>query len=638
MKFPFRRRQENSNTPPPASESSETVEELIEKGNQLEDGGDGEAALKLYERAIAIAPESWRARLNAGNALRLLERFEEAVVQYRRSLELNPDFAGAHVNLGNALIETGDFASAAGSYRTAARLRPEWTEPWFGLGCALERVPSPDEAVEAYAKALALDPAHAKVAANLAGLLISRGDAREARSVVADSRLIHPENVPLLLAQAEIEKQLGECESAVATYRRALTIDPNDLAVRSSYLFALNFMDTVGADVLLAEHRKYGAMLAKRVEPVRLRTRTNSDRPLKIGYVSPDFRRHSVSCFIEPLLRHHDRSTVDVYCYYNHATRDEITLRFAGLADHWLDIAGVDDDAVAKRIADDGIDILVDLAGHTSSNRLGVFARKPAPIQFTWLGYLCTTGVEAIDFRLCDAHTDPPGRAEAWQTEKPLRMPNAQWCYQPQVSLPEPSALPRIANGYWTFGSFNQASKLNTQLLHTWARLLDAIPGSHVRFVGIAHALMEDKIRAIFAAQDIADDRLEIVARIPIDAYFAQYREIDIALDSLPYNGATTTCDALLMGVPVATLAGSRSIARGGVSLLSAVGLTDWIAGSADELVALAQTHTRDPERLAALRATLPDAMRSSALMDGPRFARDIEAVFRSVWKERSSV
>lgn len=638
MKFPFRRRQENSDTSSQPGESKETVDELIKKGNQLEDGGDAESALTNYEQALAIEPESWRAHLNAGNALRLLGRSEEAVVRYRRSLGLNPDFAGAHVNLGNVLISTSEFALATESYRTAVRLRSDWPEAWFGLGCALERVPLPDQAAEAYMKALELDPAHAKVAANLAGLLMSRGDAREARSIIAESLRLHPQNVPLLLVQADIEKQLGECDSAAAAYRSALDIDPDDLAVRSSYLFALNFLEDIGVDALLTEHRKYGAILARGVMPAARPSRKRSDRPLKIGYVSPDFRRHSVSCFIEPLLKHHDRSAVDVHCYYNHDTRDEITERFATLADHWLDIAGLDDADVAQRIAEDGIDILIDLAGHTSGNRLGVFARRPAPIQFSWLGYLCTTGVEAIDFRLCDPRTDPPGRSEAWQTEKPARLPNAQWCYQPQVSPPQPGPLPRVANGYWTFGSFNQASKLNTRLLNTWARLLDAIPDSHLRFVGITHSLMEEKIRTIFADRGISADRLEIVGRIPIDAYFSHYREIDIALDSLPYNGATTTCDALLMGVPVATVAGDRSIARGGVSLLSVVGLTEWIAASRDDFVEMMRTRTQDPEKMANLRATLPATMRASALMDGARFARDLEGVFQAAWNERASV
>lgn len=637
MKFPFRRRQENSGASSQPEESKETVDDLIEEGNQLEDDGNAESALAIYQQAIAIAPESSRAHLNAGNALRLLGRPEEAVVRYRRSLELNPDFAGAHLNLGNVLISTGELTLATESYRTAVGLRPDWPEAWFGLGCALERIPSPERAVEAYAKALEFDPAHAKAAANLAGLLSSLGDARKARAVVAESMRRHPDDIPLLLAQAEIEKQLGECEAAAAAYKRALDIEPDDFAVRSSYLFALNFLDDIAVDALLTEHRKYGAILARGIAPVTRPSRNNSGRRLKIGYVSPDFRRHSVSCFIEPVLKYHDRSAVDVHCYYNHDTRDEITERFETLADHWLDIAGLDDADVARRIAADGVDILIDLAGHTNGNRLGVFARRPAPIQFTWLGYLCTTGVEAIDFRLCDAQTDPPGRAEAWQTEKPVRLPNAQWCYQPQVSPPQPGALPRLANGYWRFGSFNQASKLNTRLLNTWARLLAAIPDSHLRFVGITHAVMEEKIRAIFAAQGVAGDRLEIVGRIPIDTYFSHYREIDIALDSLPYNGATTTCDALLMGVPVATVAGDRAIARGGVSLLGAVGLTDWIAESPDELIAMCRTHTQDPERIASLRATLPATMRASALMDGPRFARDLEAVFRSAWSEHAS-
>ncbi|HJT99084.1 MAG TPA: tetratricopeptide repeat protein [Rhodanobacteraceae bacterium] len=634
MRFLFGRRSASTDATPQPEPSDETPDALIAEGNRVEDAGDAAAALALYERAIAIAPDSWRAELNAGNALGLLGQATDAVARYRRSVGLNPDAAGAHLNLGNGLIAIGAFAEAATSYRAAARLRADWPEAWFGLGCALERIPAFDEAGEAYEKALVLDPTHAKAAANLAALRMRAGDARGARRIVESARKLRPLDVPLLIAQADIEKQLGECEAAADAYRAALAVTPDDLALRSSYLFTLNFCADIDAATLLAEHREYGRRLASGIARLPTPAHPTPHRRLRIGYVSPDFRRHSVSCFIEPVLRHHDRSVVEVYCYYNHDTRDDVTERLEQLADRWCDIVDFDDAAAARRIADDGIDILVDLAGHTTGGRLGVFAHKPAPVQVTWLGYLCTTGVSAIDYRLCDAHTDPARIAESWQTEKPLRLPNAQWCYQPQVPLPEPSALPRIANGFWTFGSFNQSSKLNTALIETWARLLGAIPGSRLRIVGVSHAPLEEKIRAIFAAGRIEADRLDVVGRVAIEDYFPQYRDVDIALDSLPYNGATTTCDALLMGIPVATVAGDRSIARGGVSLLRTVGLDAWIAESTDELTPIVQSQIHDVSRIAALRETLPATMRASALMDGQRFARNLEAAFRIAWND----
>jgi predicted O-linked N-acetylglucosamine transferase (SPINDLY family) len=258
-----------------------------------------------------------------------------------------------------------------------------------------------------------------------------------------------------------------------------------------------------------------------------------------------------------------------------------------------------------------------------------VFAAKTAPLQFTWLGYLCTTGLSTMDFRLCDAHTDPPEIAERWQVERPARLPDSQWCFNPQVALPDPSPLPMRKNGYWKFGSFNQESKLNTATLDAWAGALAAIPNSRLRIIGVTCDIVEERIRRSFDAAGIAADRVELVGRIPIEAYFAAYGDVDIALDSFPYNGATTTCDALVMGVPVATVAGERAIARGGVSLLSTLGMSEWIASSPAELPELLRRNTENPDALSALRGSLRERMRASALMDGPRFARNIEAIFR---------
>ncbi|MGH8172568.1 MAG: tetratricopeptide repeat protein [Rhodanobacteraceae bacterium] len=641
MKSFFSRRRSSSDNKETGSEDTSApvpVAELITQGNALEDAGDAAGALELYERAASADPQSWRAHLNAGNALRLLARSDDAANAYRRSIRIHPEFAGGHLNLGNVLIaDPSSISAAAESYRNATRLRPDWAEAWFGLGCALERVPDSNAAIAAYREALKHEPNHAKSCVNLAGLLRKAGESRAARMILAEILQRDPGYVPALLAQAELFKQSGDSESAVEAYRKVLDITPDDDAIASTYLFALNFVPGIRPETVLAEHRKFGDSITRRVATLPSRAPTRTHDRLRIGYVSPDFRRHSVSCFMEPLLRHHDRSNVEVHCYYNHAQRDDITERLIELSDHWHEIEELDDESVARNLRADEIDVLVDLAGHTTGNRLGIFARKPAPIQVTWLGYLCTTGLEAIDYRLCDGYTDPVGLSENWQVETPLRMPDSQWCYQPQVTLPTPSALPRLANGHWTFGSFNQSSKLNQQLLDDWAQLLRGIPDSRLRLVGIADDTLEERIRTTFAARDIAAERVEIVGRIPIESYFECYRDVDIALDSFPYNGATTTCDALLMGVPVASICGDRAITRGGLSLLSTVGLSDWVAQSSDDIVELLRGQTRDVQRIANLRADLPARMRASPLMDGPRFARNTESLFREAWQRQQT-
>jgi predicted O-linked N-acetylglucosamine transferase (SPINDLY family) len=639
MKFFFTRNKDAGKPPAPEPPPTADIDALITQGNRLEDSGRFEEALDVYERAVRLAPDNFQTHLNLGNAMLLLGRADQATDHYWRSISLKPDHAGTHLNLGNALIAEGAFADAADSYRQAAQLHPLWSEAWFGLGCALERVqPFPfDAVVEAYRETLRLEPAHGAAASNLAAVLRENGQTQAARTLLEEVLSRAPENIPALLAQASMDRELGDPEAAVAVLRRLLALSPENPSANDGYLFALNLIPNIGSDAILTEHSRYGEWLVRNVQPSAPRVARGADRRLKIGYVSPDFRRHPVSCFVEPLLRHHDRSAFEIYCYYNYAVSDEITHRFVDLSDQWRDIANMPDDAVARGIAADGIDILVDLAGHTAGNRFGVFARKPAPIQCTWLGYLCTTGLTTIDYRLCDAHTDPAPQAEAWQVEKPLRLPNSQWCYQPQVALPPPSPLPRLTKSYWTFGSLNQASKLNAASLQLWGKLLAAIPFSRLRFIGITDPLLVERIRASLANDGVTADRIDVLGRVPIESYFSCYRDIDIALDTFPYNGATTTCDAFLMGVPVATVAGNRAIARGGVSLLSTMGLQKWIAPSVDEFVSMLLEHTRDPARLAALRAELPARMHASPLMDGPTFTRNLEALYRNIWRQACS-
>jgi predicted O-linked N-acetylglucosamine transferase (SPINDLY family) len=341
-----------------------------------------------------------------------------------------------------------------------------------------------------------------------------------------------------------------------------------------------------------------------------------------------------MACFIEPVLRLHDRQQFEVHCFYNHPTGDELTRRLAARADHWHDIAELDDESVAQRIRDNGIDLLIDLSGHTVGNRMGVFARKPAPLQFTWLGYLCTTGLATMDYRICDAYTDPLGAPGGPEAEKLARLPHSQWCYQPQAELPLASTLPMLRNGFLTLGSFNHEIKLNEAVIRAWMELLQAVPASRLRIFGVTTDILERRIRDACRALDIAGERVEVCGRVEIERYFALYGEVDVALDTFPFNGGTTTCDALIMGVPTVAVAGARALARGGVSLLSNIGLTNWIADSPREIVDVVKAQIADPHALAQLRAELPARMRASPLMDAPRFTQDLEALYRSAWQQ----
>lgn len=622
-------------SPHQAPVDANTLDALIIQGNGCEDRGDYAEALEIYQRAVALSPDSVRAQLNLGNAHSKSGQLSHAIACYRRAVALRPDWLPPHLNLGALLLRTSDGAGAEASYRNAVRLAPDSAEAWIGLGCALD-----DQSADAEATlrmALALAPGHAGAASRLAQWLRAKGRAREALHELETALAGNPDDVLLLRTLGEVLAAIGDPATAYATYRKALQVSPQDWGTWDNVLWTMNFIPSANTDQILAEHRRFGEAMEQTVGAVVDAHPRRERQRLKVGYVSADFRGHPVSCFIEPLLRHHDHARFEVHCFYNYPGRDAITERLFALAKHWHDIAGVSDEDVARRIADNGIDILVDLGGHTLHNRLGVFARRPAPLQFTWLGYLCTTGLRAMDYRICDAHTDPPGQAEAWQVETPLRLPDSQWCYQPQVELPPPSPLPRMANGHWTFGSFNQESKLNESALFAWAGILLAVPGSRLRVMGVTCDLVEERIRSVFAGKGVVAERVEVVGRLPIEAYLAAYRDVDVALDTFPYNGATTTCDALLMGVPVATVAGSRAIARGGMSLLTTVGLTDWIAATPDALVDTVCRQLRDAQRLADLRRDLPARMRASPLMDGRRFTRDLEVLYLRAWEQQGT-
>lgn len=653
MKTWFSRITGKVGAPAAPAQSAAVIDEvaaLISQGQQREDAGEATEALALYRLALALAPQSVSGLINQGNALQLLDDHVAAIASYRQALAYEPASASAWLNLGNALLNAPKpdqdtrkalFAEAEAAYRAALHIRPNWPEASFGLGCALEgHGDLVEDACAAYRRTLELDPTHDKALFNLADLeaaqLIERKEMTAARRALQNGLARHPGHPRLLVRLSDLERDCGQLRAGLKLLREVVDSSAFDSSLHTVLLFALNFLPEITSDELFATHRRYGSQAEQAVQPMQLDVDVNAGRRLRVGYVSPDFREHPVANFIIPVLRYHDRSKVEVFCYHGHDVADEVTHTIRGFSDGWRDIARLGDEVVAKQIVDDRIDILVDLAGHTTGNRLMVFARHPAPVQITWLGYLGTTGLSRMDYRICDAYTDPPGKSEAFHSEQLLRLPESQWCYEQIGPRPPPPApLPYLTHGVWTFASYNNPLKLNEEVVAMWGEVLQAFPGSRLRVFGISNHEIETWVRSQCTGLGITSDRLICVPRTHIEAYFASAAEVDVALDCFPYSGGTTTCDNLMMGLPVASVAGKRTISRSGVSLLTTLGLQDWLADSPQAMPDLLRRQLADPARVAALRAELPARMRSSALMDGMRFTKNLETLYRDAWQRR---
>jgi predicted O-linked N-acetylglucosamine transferase (SPINDLY family) len=607
-----------------------------------------EAEMEL-RRALDLKPDADAIRMNLANLLRDAGRIDEAIEQYgqidtagacmvrgallqqrgrladaaaawRRATELDPMSADAHSNLAQALAWLGDASEeAVRAGEEAVRLQPDLAEAWNNLGVALKSAGRHDHAARAFERAIELQPQLPAAQMNLGNLWLP----------------------------------LGEVERAEAHYRRAIELSPTDGESWDNLLLALHYREREPLE-LFAEHSRWGELFSSTAAPRAFENPRDPERRLRIGYVSPDFRRHSVAYFIEPILAGHDRGQFEVFCYANLRREDEVTERLRSLpALTWRSIHGRSNDEAAAMIRDDAIDLLIDLAGHTGDNRLGVFARRPAPVQFTYLGYPNTTGLREIDYRITDPIADPPGESDTLHTERLLRLPTSAWCYRPPVEAlsrvreliaaggsPRASARgyelphPRALAGEVTFGSFNVLSKVSPETIGVWGRILAAVPRSRLllKAAALDYDSVRQRVQRAFESLGIAEDRLELLGRTPdLAEHLELYHRVDIALDTFPYNGTTTTCEALWMGVPVVTLMGRTHASRVGASLLHAVGLRDCVAATAEDYVNTAARLAGDPA--ARDRATVRRAMENSPLRDEAAFVAGFESALRSAWR-----
>jgi predicted O-linked N-acetylglucosamine transferase (SPINDLY family) len=424
-------------------------------------------------------------------------------------------------------------------------------------------------------------------------------------------------------------------DEAIAALRRSLAIRPNAPPIHSNLLLTLNYSSKLTPEEVAAEHVKWAEAFAPPVPPSPVPTDPSPDRRLKIGYLSADFRAHTVAGFIELLLTHHDRDKFHVTAYANVPRPDETTEELRRLADDWRPVAGLTDDQAAAQIRTDKIDVLIDLSGHTAGNRLAVLARRPAPVQCTLFGYPNTTGLEAVDYRITDAVSDPPGTTEHFYTERPLRLSGLPWAYRPPAGAPDVTPLPALSQPEFTFGCLNNAAKISDACLEAWARILKEVPAARLVLLSGQSQAGADRLAARFAAAGVAADRLRLVSRLPKPAYFATYLQFDLALDPFPYNGGVTTCDASWMGVPVLAVAGRSYVSRQGAAILTHAGLQQFVADSPDALVELAKAWAGKPDALANQRLKLREQL-TATVADGPGYVRRLEAGVRTAWRERT--
>ena len=660
--------------------SRRAAQRLVAQGERDEAAGRFEEACERYQTALKFVPDYAPAYLSLGVALEGAGKQGAAREAYKSVLAVDPGNPYAHFNLGKLLHASGNPGSqseAAEQLRAALERKPDFTDARLVLASVLEELGDAEGALALLRRAVEERPDYAGAWQNCAFLLQRLDRIGEAEAAMRRAIALAPQRPDFWLLHGELLKLLQRLPEAEAALRRALELEPRlspayrllasvlldqlrsgeafqvlaagrqhdaDGYGKACELSMRNFDDSVSAETLFEQHRAFGAEV-ERVQQPRFHGFAGARDPqrrLRIGYLSGDFRAHPVGWTFLPLMQHLDRERYEPFCYSLFSAADDVTRGIARLAMKWHDVSTLPPRQVADFIHNDRIDVLVDLSGYGGIPVFEIFASRPAPVQASWLGYLSSSGMTRIDYRITDARSDPPGDADRLHTEKLLRLPHSQWCYRPPVPAenggPAPVAAPPCTrNGFFTFGSFNQPAKLSPTARRLWAEILRRTPGSRLLIVGVppgpaTQALMEE-----LTGHGIDASRIAIEPRRSLEDYFKTLRSVDLALDTMPYSGGTTTCDIVWMGTPLLTLPGSRSVSRSASSILGTLGLTDWIAATPEDYVARAVALAADQSKLASARRGLRDRMQASPLMDEAGFTRAMEGLYREMWRNYCS-
>lgn len=583
-------------------------------------------ARELYQKVCDIDKRDADAWYMLGAIEGILGYTSQSINSLEQAIQLRPAHALSHYDLGISYRDAGRLEEAIAAFSKSVELKPDYKDARQCFIQALIDSNQLERAVEALQSLIKLDPLSAEYRNNLASVLQAMGKLDEAIISYNEALKLKPDMIMAWDSLGSALSSSGRFQEAIEAYRQSLKLAPDNARGHSNLLLALNYMDGLSSRQVYEEHKAWGEQHGKKPSKP-LVPESAKGRLLRLAYVSPDFREHSVAYFIESLLQAHDKDKFEIFCYSSVPNADETTLRIKSLATHWRDISKQSVDQIVIQIRKDKIDVLIDLSGHTAHNHLPVFARKPAPVQITWLGYPNTTGLQMMDYRLVDNITDPEGY-EAFCTEQLIRMPGCFICYKPPESIPDIKPLPCETNGYITFGSFNNLSKMGESCIRTWADLLLRVPDARllIKNRSLTSESLKTRYRQYFVDQGIDVNRIIMMGHTATRyGHLDLYNQIDIALDTFPYNGTTTTCEALLMGVPVIALAGDRHAARVSASLLTAIGHDDLLAGSIDDFISRACALAADVEKLQQLHTSLRADMQGSCLCHSAAFARHFE-------------
>ena len=599
--------------------------------------GEPEAALPWLAQALQVAPGFFQARINQTAALFELGRFEEARLIAERIVKDEPASAEACLNLGNVLVHTGKTKLGIRQYQKALELQPHYAEAHFNLSSLLGSKEDLAHAIGYLQRRLEERGDSVQNLGMLASAYQAAGQLEQSEKLCHRILQRQPDNLTALITLGSCLSNGGDSAAAAALYKRVVDSDPTQVAMGSNILFEYNNVFAVEREQLFALHRAWAQRFEKPVlgQPDFAVRNRDPERRLRIGYVSGDFTRHPVGFLLRDVLQNHDKQQFSVHCFSMVIRPEDVLPELRQAADSWEDIFFLSDEEVVSLVREQEIDILVDLSGHTAFHRLLAFARKPAPVQAEWIGYFHSTGLDSIDYFITDPVTSPRGSGQLF-SEVPVHLPHTRFCYGPPDYTPEVSPLPSLANGYVTFGSFNRLPKLTDETVQAWARVLRAVPHSRlvIKSGALSDAAVSSRVRQRFEQRGIDAARLQLREGSSHHDMLVEYGDIDIALDTFPFNGGMTTLEALWMGVPVVTLAGDTVVSRQTVSALANLGLDSQLAfPSIDAYVQGAVTLASDPERLAQLRQRLRPLMAASPLRDARQFTWDLEALLRRMWR-----